>query len=222
MPEDTFVVTLRDRRVIAEVLPHCRGIVARIGNPPERCPARSGVLQSSLTSEPFSGIIVRILIISPTPEGKMEAQTTARNPQVMSRLGIVFLTWRRYIASHFAPHGITLKQVFVLRRLTESEYLLPSQIASMLFCDRPTATVVVKNMERQGWVRRERDTADKRQTRVIVTEAGRSKMAALQTEVWTPLVAAVDPLGCFDEGEIEVLNELLGRLVKHVRALSET
>lgn len=151
----------------------------------------------------------------------MEAQTTARNPQVMSRLQIVFLTWRRYVASRFAPHGITLKQVFVLRRLTESAYLLPSQIASMLFCDRPTATVVVKNMERQGWVRREQDTADKRQKRVIITEAGRTKMAALQEQVWEPLVASVDPLECFDEGEIEVLNELLGRLVKHVREIAK-
>jgi DNA-binding MarR family transcriptional regulator len=150
----------------------------------------------------------------------MEAQTTARNPQVMSRLQIVFLTWRRYVASRFAPHGVTLKQVFVLRRLTESEYLLPSQIASMLFCDRPTATVVVKNMERQGWVRRERDTADKRQKRVILTETGRTKMAALQEQVWAPLEADVDPLACFDEGEIAVLNELLGRLARHVRGIS--
>ena len=30
----------------------------------------------------------------------------------------------------------------------KTEYLLPSQIADMLYCDRPTASVIIKNMEK--------------------------------------------------------------------------
>ena len=143
-----------------------------------------------------------------------------REPQAIQRLGIAFLTWRRYLASHLVPYGITLKQSFVLSRLAEQAYLLPSRIADLLFCDRPTATVIVRNMERQGWVRRERDTEDRRQTRVILTEAGRQKLAEIQEKVWAPLESAIDPLGCFDQDEIEVLDGLLGRLVKHLRQLA--
>jgi DNA-binding MarR family transcriptional regulator len=137
----------------------------------------------------------------------------------MQRLGIAFLTWRRYVQRHVTAHDITLKQAFVLDRLGRWESLLPSQIARLLFCDRPTATVVVKNMEKRGWVRRERDTADRRRMRVTLTETGRQKLYEIQEQVWEPLQAAVDPLGCFDQGEIEVLDKLLGRLVKHLRQL---
>ena len=151
----------------------------------------------------------------------MEEQIAPREPQVMQRLGIVLLTWRRYLAGHLVPYGITLKQSFVLGRLAEREYLLPSRIARLLFCDRPTATVIIRNMEKQGWVRRERDTEDRRQIRVIIAEAGRQKLAQIQEQVWEPLESASDPLGCFDQDEIEVLDSLLARLVKHVRQLAE-
>ena len=150
-----------------------------------------------------------------------DQKATMREPQAIQRLGIAFLTWRRYLASHLVPYGITLKQVFVLRRLERQEYLLPSRIASMLFCDRPTATVVVKNMEKRGWVRRERDTQDRRQMRVIITDAGRHKLAEIQEHVWEPIESSFDPLGCFDQSEAGALDALLGRLVEHLRQLEE-
>jgi DNA-binding MarR family transcriptional regulator len=151
----------------------------------------------------------------------MAERTATREPSVIRRLGIAFLTWRRYLAGKLVPHNITLKQTFVLGRLVDQEYLLPSRIASMLFCDRPTATVIVKNMERQGWVRRERDTEDRRQMRVILTEAGKHKLSDIQEHVWTPVLSAFDPLGCFDQDEVEMLDGLLDRLVKHLRQLKE-
>jgi DNA-binding MarR family transcriptional regulator len=151
----------------------------------------------------------------------MGEQITTHEPSVVRRLGIAFLTWRRYLAGKLVPHSITLKQSFVLGQLVDQEYLLPSKIASMLFCDRPTATVIVKNMEKQGWVRRERDTQDRRQMRVIITEAGKYKLSEIQENVWEPIDSAFDPLGCFGEDEIEVLDDLLGRLVKHLRQLKE-
>jgi DNA-binding MarR family transcriptional regulator len=124
-------------------------------------------------------------------------------------------------ARHLVPYGITLKQAFVLGRLERREYLLPSKIASLLFCDRPTATVIVKNMEKRGWIRRERDTADRRQMRVIITDAGRRKLDEIQEHVWDPIESSFDPLGCFDRSEVEALDELLGRLVEHLRQLKE-
>ena len=151
----------------------------------------------------------------------MEEQATTREQQITQRLGIAFLTWRRYLASHLVPYGITLKQAFVLGRLERQEYLLPSRIASMLSCDRPTATVIVKNMEKRGWVRRERDHQDRRQMRVIITDAGRCKLAEIQEHVWGPIESSFDPLGCFDQSEVEALDELLGRLVEHLRQLEE-
>ena len=80
----------------------------------------------------------------------------------MPRLSVAFLTWRRHLQRHLVPFGITLKQVYVLRQLVRREFLYPSKIAEMLFCDRPTATVVIRNLGKQGWVVREKDEQDRR------------------------------------------------------------
>jgi len=87
----------------------------------------------------------------------------------MSKLGVVFLTWRRLLQKDLVKHRMTLKQHFVLLQLTKNEFLYPSHIAEMLFCDRLTATVVIKNMEREKWITRQQgtDTALAAQTAVI-------------------------------------------------------
>lgn len=135
------------------------------------------------------------------------------------RLSIAFLTWRRLVQRRVAPYGITLKQAFVLHQLADRESLLPSEIAHLLFCDRPTATVIVRNMEKQGWVERQQAELDRRQKRVFLTPAGRAKLDELEERVWAPLVAAVDPLGGLTQKEREELDRLLAKLNRHLRQL---
>lgn len=85
------------------------------------------------------------------------------------------------------------------------------------FCDRPTATVIIRNMEKQGWVSREPDEQDRRQVRVVITAAGRARLDELaqvdrQGEEF-------DPLGCFDEAEIAELDRLLGKMNEHLKQI---
>jgi DNA-binding MarR family transcriptional regulator len=139
----------------------------------------------------------------------------------MDRLGIAFLTWRRALARRLVPYGITLKQAFVLGRLEKQDYLLPSQIARLLFCDRPTATVIVRNMARKGWVERQQDEEDRRQKRVLLTAEGRAKLEEVRAHVWRPVRASFDPLGCFDEAERRELDRLLAKLGKHLQQANQ-
>ncbi len=132
---------------------------------------------------------------------------------VMSRLGIVFLTWRRHLESEIRPYGITLKQLYLLRRLAGKE-LRPSEIADMLFCDRPTATVVIDNMKRYGWVTSEADISDGRQRIVRLTKAGKEKLKGLENMP----EEAIDPLACFTEEERNELERLLRKLQEHFKA----
>jgi DNA-binding MarR family transcriptional regulator len=143
------------------------------------------------------------------------------SPSIMDRLGIAFLTWRRYLHGRLVPHHITLKQSFVLSRLAQQEYLLPSQIARFLFCDRPTATVIVRNMERQDWVTRSTNPQDKRQKRVTITPAGRAKLREVNARVWQPVAGQIDPLGCFDQEEKAELERLLSKLNAHLRTITQ-
>ena len=144
-----------------------------------------------------------------------QANATLNRSTVMERLSVAFLTWRRYLRKRIAPHGITLKQSFVLGQLVRRDYLLPSEVARMLFCDRPTATVIVKNLEKQGWVERQRDEQDGRRTRIAITPAGRTKHAELAA-AWQAIESTFDPLACFDEGEVAELERLLAKLNGHL------
>jgi DNA-binding MarR family transcriptional regulator len=142
--------------------------------------------------------------------------TTSSSPHpilLMSRLGVAFLTWRRYLQRQLLPYGITLKQQFVLRQLARQGCLYPADIAEMLFCDRPTATVILDNLEKQGWVRREKDPANRKYVQVFLTSQGKSKLEELEEKP----KADFDPLACLSPEEVDQLEALLVKLCRHLK-----
>lgn len=140
---------------------------------------------------------------------------------IMAKLGVIFLTWRRYQQRDLLSHKITLKQLYVLRQLDRREFLNPSQIADMLFCDRPTATVVIKNMEKQGWVRKEKDGENSRQIKVTLTAEGRRKLLLLEKKP-SAGDAGFDPLECFTGEEKVQFDLLLNKLGKHLSRIDNS
>ena len=98
----------------------------------------------------------------------------------ISRIGVIHLTWSRQLQKQLLPHGLTLKQLHVLQELVRNEFLFPSQIARMLFCDRPTASVVIRNLQKNGWIEKERDPENGRRFRIVITAGGRKKVVAVR------------------------------------------
>lgn len=140
------------------------------------------------------------------------------NPSLfMARLGVAFLTWRRYLQKGLSPHGITLKQQYVLRQLAKIDYLYPSDIAVMLFSDRPTTSVILDNLEKQGWIRREKDSENRKFLRIAITPAGTAKLQELAALQPVPF----DPLACFSEEEIRQFETLLAKLNKHLDPIKD-
>lgn len=138
---------------------------------------------------------------------------------ILERLGTVFLTWRRSLQKGYSPHGVTLKQAYLLRKLSSRDFLHPSEIAEMLFCDRPTATVIIRNLARQGWVTREPDPNDRKRGRIRITPAGRAKHLDIRRDDSKP-ERQFDPAGCFTDEERLQFERLLRKLEKHVRSFS--
>lgn len=137
---------------------------------------------------------------------------------LMSKLGIAYLTWTRLLQRDLVPHKITLKQQYVLGQLVKKDFLYPSQIADMLFCDRPTASVIIKNMEREKWIRREKDIENAKQIRIYITEEGRQKLASLKGTSGPEDMARYDPLQCLTEEEKEQLDLLMNKVLSHINA----
>lgn len=137
---------------------------------------------------------------------------------IMSKIGITFLTWRRWLQKGYARYDITLKQYYLLGSLSKSDYLHPSDIADQLFCDRPTASVIITNMEKAGWVRREKDPDNGKKQRIFITEAGRRKKQEIMGDSKKPENAFL-PEACFSEAERETFLRLLEKLEQHLSKL---
>lgn len=140
-------------------------------------------------------------------------------PPLLSKIGIIFLTWRRFLQRDLVPHKITLKQLYVLRQLERKEFLYPSQIADMLFCDRPTATVILKNLNREGWIVKKKDPENARQFRIGITTKGLDKLNSVDEAGASRENGEFDPLACFSEEEIIRLDELLTKMSRHMKKI---
>ncbi len=138
-------------------------------------------------------------------------------PLVIANVTIVSLTWKRYLQRVLVPYDITLKQAYVLRELARRDFLYPAQLANMLFCDRPTATVIVRNMKRRGWVAREKEAQNRKYVRIRITEAGKEKLAELAQSLVSENL--FDPLACFSEAEVKELERLIDKLNNHFKKI---
>ncbi len=136
---------------------------------------------------------------------------------IMHAIGVAFLTLKHFRQRDVLPYEITLKQFYVLRQLKRKGVLNPSEIADMLYCDRPTATVVIKNMEKQGWVKRELDPDDSRRIRVTLKPAGQTKMKEIARKLIDSKKESFDPLSCFTSREKEQFTKLLAKLNLHLK-----
>ena len=150
----------------------------------------------------------------------MKEKQNASKSTIMSKISSVHLTWKRYLQRGLNPYGINLKQIFVLRHLAEKEFLFPAQIARMLFCDRPTATVIIKNMERQGWITREKDPDNRKRMRIYITPQGRTKFSSVPQSKYRSGKTSFDPFSCFNEQEKEQLEKLLKKLTDHLKQIN--
>lgn len=136
------------------------------------------------------------------------------NMPLMSKLGVIFLTWRRSLQKDLLPHKITLKQQYLLKQLSKNEFFYPSQIAEMLFCDRPTATVIIKNMERNAWIIRQQDDENRKQVKIRITEAGCRKLEEMKEAAASSDSDGYDPLDCLNKDERKQLDSLLTKVMK--------
>lgn len=136
---------------------------------------------------------------------------------IMALMGMNHLAWKRHIEVPFLRQGVTLKQFYMLRQLDRRGELQPAQIADMLYCDRPTATVIIGNVEKRGWIERHRNTNDGRSWSIRLTTKGRRALQSLADT--RPEGPAFDPLACFATVELDELHRLLLKMHEHLEPL---
>jgi DNA-binding MarR family transcriptional regulator len=85
------------------------------------------------------------------------------------------------------PHGLQMGPYNVLRILrgAGSEGLSCGAISDRLLDPTPDVTRLLARLETKGYVRRERDSDDKRSIKAVITEAGVAALAPLDSELET-------------------------------------
>ena len=115
------------------------------------------------------------------------------------------------LAERATIDDLTPSQFAVLEALYHLGSMTQGEVSAKVLKSVSNITTVIDNLERDGFVRRERDAQDRRVIHVHLTEAGKAKV-----EVVFPrhVAALVDEFGVLSESELETLGSLCRKLGK--------
>ena len=112
---------------------------------------------------------------------------------------------------HLAAAGLTFSQYGVLDILFHLGSLPLGQIAEKILRSEGNMTTVVDNLERRGFVRRERSEKDRRVVTVSLTETGRQMIEKVLPQ---HIQAIINEMSIFTPEEQEILDHLCRKLGK--------
>jgi MarR family transcriptional regulator, organic hydroperoxide resistance regulator len=131
-----------------------------------------------------------------------EAPTTARLVTIAKLLA-------RSFGDRFAELPVHVGQDRLLLELYAEDGLSQSELIARLGVEAPTVTGTVQRLERDGLLRREPDPANRRISRVYLTDEGRALEGSIRA-AWLAIEERL--LADLDEGERDELLALLARL----------
>ena len=106
---------------------------------------------------------------------------------------------------------LTYSQFAVLETLYHLGSMTQGEISGKILKSTSNLTTVIDNLERDGLVRRARDTDDRRVIHIHLTEAGKGKIEAVFPN---HVAALVEEFSVLSAGEQETLGELCKKLGK--------
>ena len=115
----------------------------------------------------------------------------------------------KLLRTYLARHDISTAQWFLLRVLWEEEGLSQRELSERVNTTEPTTQSALLRMEKQGIIRREKNTTDRRANRIYLTPKGRKLEAAMIPYAMEVNRVARDGI---DDAEIETLRRLLNRM----------
>ncbi|MCU0627083.1 MAG: MarR family transcriptional regulator [Gemmatimonadaceae bacterium] len=107
-------------------------------------------------------------------------------------------------------HGLTMGQLGVLEALHHLGPMSQSALAGKLLVSASNLTTVLDNLERDGLVKRVRDTVDRRVSNVHLTPAGRTRITACMPGHVARITAALQGLTATEQKQLAQLCRKLG------------
>jgi DNA-binding MarR family transcriptional regulator len=123
-----------------------------------------------------------------------------------------------YIDKKLETYNIGSGQFSFLMRLYHNEGISQGSLAHSLRVDKATSARAIKKLMKEGYVARQRDTADKRAYRIFLTIKGK-KMESTIKKISSEVKEIV--LSTFPEDEKKLIIKLLKRMAQNALSLKQ-
>ncbi|SMC16518.1 DNA-binding transcriptional regulator, MarR family [Clostridium acidisoli DSM 12555] len=135
------------------------------------------------------------------------------------KIAWLFLEWRRFNQKRLVSYDITIQQRALLNELNKNEFLSPNEIANYLHCDRPTASVIIKNLEKKDWIYRKKDEKNAKFHKILISEKGKEILQSVNSSV-QPLT--ISPFDVLTSEESEQLFYLLKKCEDRMNEIKDS
>lgn len=120
-----------------------------------------------------------------------------------------------YVCQELERIGMRYSYRHVMKPLMENESLTQLELVKITELKAPTISITLRNMEREGIVRREKNDNDRRETHVYITEKGK--------KMYAKVLAALDKaekamLKGLTDKELKALRSTLDKMSANLRA----
>jgi MarR family transcriptional regulator, organic hydroperoxide resistance regulator len=122
---------------------------------------------------------------------------------------------RRLTKGMASQFGLTGPQLTVIKLLESFDNLSLSSLSERIRAQNSTVTGIIDRMEREGLVRRERSTVDRRVVHIRLSDKGQKLARQIQVE---PMEIFRDALASLTQADLRDLLRIMNRLQKYVRS----
>ena len=143
-----------------------------------------------------------------SPDGKPEVDS------IVETIIYLYTESRRLTKGLASQFGLTGPQLTVIKLLETFENLSLSSLSERIRAQNSTVTGIIDRMEREGLVRRERSTSDRRVVHIRLSEKGQKLAKQIQVE---PMEIFRGALLSLSGADLRDLLRIMNKLQKYVR-----
>jgi MarR family transcriptional regulator, 2-MHQ and catechol-resistance regulon repressor len=122
------------------------------------------------------------------------------------------------IAMHLESAGVTMGQFAVLEALLHLGPMCQHTLAEKLLRSGGNMTLVVDNLQKQGWVKRQRQEKDRRMVEIHLTPKGRRLITRIFPEHAKVIARVLGELTPAEQEDLRRIARKLGRGAEQLRA----
>lgn len=147
----------------------------------------------------------------PTPQS---AEPRPEVDSIVETIIYLYTESRRLTKGMASEYGLTGPQLTVIKLLETFENLSLSSLSERIRAQNSTVTGIIDRMEREGLVRRERSTTDRRVVHIKLSDKGQKLARQIQVE---PMEIFRGALGSLTGADLKDLLRIMNKLQRYVR-----